>query len=90
MPARGLALELNPTVAGQTIDQGGDDILALTGNPDAIHSSVGGFCDDPVCDAPAADQTVDAVHGCIETWIAKASLRGKFNLTKKLMAARKL
>ena len=67
------ALNCQRAIARQIGDQGGDYVLALTGNQGTLHEDVRTFLDDPAHAATARAQTVDADHGRIETRIAVVS-----------------
>src|SRR5208282_823049 len=66
-------LGLDPRIAQQIVDQGGDYVLALKGNQGTLHDDVSRFLDDPACKATTAEPTVDADHGRIETRTATVS-----------------
>src|SRR5271165_6871452 len=61
------ALNCQPAIAQQIIDQGGDYVLALKGNQGTLHDDVRTFLDDPQTRLSVSDSTVDADHGRIET-----------------------
>ena len=67
------ALNCQRAIAQQIVDQGGNYVLALKGNQGTLHDDVSTYLDDPACEATAADRTVDADHGRIETRTATVS-----------------
>jgi len=67
------ALNCQRAIAQQIVDQGGGYALALKGNQGTLHDDVKLFLDDPGCEATAAEPTVEADHGRIETRTAMVS-----------------
>jgi predicted transposase YbfD/YdcC len=67
------ALNCQRAIAQQIVDQGGHYVLALKGNQGTLFDDVSRFLDDPACEAIAAEPTIDADHGRIETRTATVS-----------------
>jgi len=61
------ALNCQRAIAAQVVEQGGDYVLALTGNQGSLHDDVRTFLDDPARSAEITHTTVDGDHGRIET-----------------------
>jgi predicted transposase YbfD/YdcC len=67
------ALNCQRAIAQQIVDQSGNYVLALKGNQGTLFDDVSRFLDDPACEAIAAEPTIDADHGRIETRTATVS-----------------
>lgn len=67
------ALNCQRDIAQQVIDQNGNYIMALKGNPGTLDDDVRRFQDDPASDVDTAPPVADGDHGRIETRTATVS-----------------
>jgi predicted transposase YbfD/YdcC len=68
------ALTCQRVIAQQIVEQGGDYVLALTGNQATPHDDVVRFLDNQGSKVKTAKPDVDAGHGRIETRTATVSI----------------
>ena len=67
------AMSCQRAICTQSVEQGGDYVIALKGNQGSLHADVQLFMDDPARFAAVCHTTIDANHGRIETRTGEVS-----------------